>query len=442
MDYIRHFFPNFQYEPQKTCNSDTPLSVLLHLSEPDVLYCNSTSDTFTCWPATSAGAVAQERCPEHSVVDQTANVTKLCRDNGTWETANYSACMPNTTHSMETHKTSTSPEAWILYDIGFTITTIALLVALTIFLNFKSLRCLRNIIHCNLMVALLVTNVKWLILRLASFSLASAPPVLCKILVTILTYFHSAIFFWMFVEGLYLFTIVIWAYSVHKIRLWHYILIGWGIPFVFVIIWVCVRSQYKDMLCWLPEDGTNYVDYIIHVPALTVLGINVFFITVIIWTLVTKLRASNTIETRQSRKALKAIVVLLPLLGVTYILLLVPPVRHETLERIYYVLSVTLQSLQGLFVAIFYCFLNGEVQTVLRQKFSALQDSRTFGRYTMSSFFTARRRSSCYAMTSTTCNGKAGSPKQSVVSKYSRAGEGDKEAMETEASAAMMDNVL
>ncbi|KAK0057719.1 corticotropin-releasing factor receptor 2, partial [Biomphalaria pfeifferi] len=72
--------------------------------EPDVLYCNSTSDTFTCWPATRAGGVAQERCPEHSVVDQTANVTKLCRDNGTWETANYSACMPNTTHSTETHK--------------------------------------------------------------------------------------------------------------------------------------------------------------------------------------------------------------------------------------------------------------------------------------------------------------------------------------------------
>ncbi|KAH9505793.1 Corticotropin-releasing factor receptor 2 [Bulinus truncatus] len=246
----------------------------------------------------------------------------------------------------------------------------------------------------------------------------------------------------MFVEGLYLFTIVIWAYSVHKIRLWHYILIGWGIPLVFVIIWACVRSQYRDILCWLPEHDTSYVDYIIHIPALTVLGINVIFITVIIWTLVTKLRASNTIETRQSRKALKAIAVLLPLLGVTYILLLIPPTRHETIERIYYVMSVTLQSLQGLFVAIFYCFLNGEVQTILRQKLSALQDSRNLSRYTMSTLFTGRRRSSCYAMTSTTCNGKAGSPKHSAASKYSKGAEGDKEVMETEASAAMMDNIL
>ena len=47
-----------------------------------------------------------------------------------------------------------------------------------------------------------------------------------------------------------------------------------------------------------------------------------------------------------------------------------------------------------------------KVKSLVRLKVSALQDSRTLSRYTRSSFFGSPRRSSCYAMTTTTYNGK------------------------------------
>ena len=69
------------------------------------------------------------------------------------------------------------------------------------------------------------------------------------------------------------------------------------------------------------------------------------------------------------RKALKAAIVLQPLLGTTNILMVATP---QSTTGIYFAiwtfLTTFLVSFQGFFAALFYCFLNGEVRVRKKEK--------------------------------------------------------------------------
>lgn len=115
--------------------------------------------------------------------------------------------------------------------------------------------------------------------------------------------------------------------------------------------------------------------------------------------LITKLRSANTVETRQYRKASKALLVLIPLLGITYLVVIAGP--NEGFEsHIFAILRAVLLSIQGLSVSLFYCFLNSEVRQALKHRFHRLRDSRNLSasnsirsrRYTMSKDYSPRSR--------------------------------------------------
>lgn len=111
------------------------------------------------------------------------------------------------------------------------------------------------------------------------------------------------------------------------------------------------------------------------------------------------MRSANTVETRQYRKASKALLVLIPLLGITYLIVIAGP--NEGLEsHIFAVLRAFLLSIQGFSVALFYCFLNSEVRQALKHRFNRWRDSRNLSsgnsirsrRYTMSKDYSPRSR--------------------------------------------------
>lgn len=62
--------------------------------------------------------------------------------------------------------------------------------------------------------------------------------------------------------------------------------------------------------------------------------------------LITKLRSANSAETQQYRKASKALLVLIPLLGVTYILTMIGPTESGTYANYYSYGRATLLSMQ------------------------------------------------------------------------------------------------
>ncbi|XP_064109601.1 uncharacterized protein LOC135217565 isoform X1 [Macrobrachium nipponense] len=108
-----------------------------------------------------------------------------------------------------------------------------------------------------------------------------------------------------------------------------------------------------------PLMAVSNVDWIQKVAVLFLLSTNIIFLLRIMWVLITKLRSANNVETQRYWKATKALLVLIPLLGLTYMLLIILPKELEHVQAI-------LLSTQGFWVAVFFCFLNSEVQNSIR----------------------------------------------------------------------------
>jgi PDF receptor len=81
---------------------------------------------------------------------------------------------------------------------------------------------------------------------------------------------------------------------------------------------------------------------------------------------VVKLRQSHTSDVEQVRKAVRAAFVLLPLLGITNFLSMTDaPLDKSPLEfAAWSYITHFLTTFQGFFIAMIYCFLNGEVSVV------------------------------------------------------------------------------
>uniref|UniRef100_A0A1A9V251 Diuretic hormone receptor n=1 Tax=Glossina austeni TaxID=7395 RepID=A0A1A9V251_GLOAU len=205
----------------------------------------------------------------------------------------------------------------------------------------------------------------------------------CITLVMMFHYFNLTNFFWMFVEGLYLYTLVVQTFTTDNLGALQYALIGWGCPAVVTIFWSIVKIYTPHLenenfigltidCSWMRE---SHIDWIFQGPASLVLLLNLIFLVRIMWVLITKLRSANTLETRQYRKAAKALLVLIPLFGITYLLVLVGPEQGVS-RNLFEIIRAFLISTQGFFVSLFFCFLNSEVRQTLRHRFDRWREHR------------------------------------------------------------------
>uniref|UniRef100_A0A3B4ANU5 Corticotropin-releasing factor receptor 1 n=1 Tax=Periophthalmus magnuspinnatus TaxID=409849 RepID=A0A3B4ANU5_9GOBI len=302
----------------------------------------------TCWPRSNAGQMVARPCPEmlYGVrYNTTNNVYRKCQTNGTWAAkGNYSMCKP----ILEGEKKGKMHYqiAVIINFLGHCISMVALLITAPIGVLW-SIRCLRNIIHWNLITAFILRNATWFIMQLTmSPEVHESNVVWCRMVIACFNYFHSTNFFWMFGEGCYLHTAIVLTYSTDKLRKWMFICIGWCIPFPIIVIWAIGKLYYDNEKCWFGKRAGVYTDYIYQGPMILVLVINFIFLFNIVRILMTKLRASTTSETIQYRKAVKATLVLLPLLGITYMLFFVNPGEDEISQSVFIYFNSFLESFQ------------------------------------------------------------------------------------------------
>ncbi|XP_064540707.1 diuretic hormone receptor isoform X6 [Drosophila montana] len=251
----------------------------------------------------------------------------------------------------------------------------------------RDLRCLRNTIHANLFLTYITSALLWILTLFLQVITTESSQAGCITLVIMFQYFYLTNFFWMFVEGLYLYTLVVQTFSSENISFVIYALIGWGCPALCILIWSIAKAFASHLenehfngleieCAWMRE---SHIDWIFKGPASLAILINLVFLIRIMWVLITKLRSAHTLETRQYYKASKALLVLIPLFGITYLLVLTGPEQGIS-RNLFEAMRAFLLSTQGFFVALFYCFLNSEVRQTLRHRFIRWRESRNIHR--------------------------------------------------------------
>ncbi|XP_023262353.1 calcitonin gene-related peptide type 1 receptor-like [Seriola lalandi dorsalis] len=337
-------------------------------------YCNRTWDGWLCW-GDSAPGTAMQMCPEYfHDFDPGEKVTKVCNPDGQWfhhpESnriwTNYTQCQAYTKDKLKF-----AISLYYLAMVGHGLSIVSLIICVIIFSYFKSLSCQRISLHKNMFLSFIlnsIVTIMWLSVTVANnHTIDANNPVSCKVLAVLTQYTSTSSYFWMLCEGIYLHTLIIVAVFVGEQQLFWYYVLGWGFPIVPALTYAVARGLFYNDKCWISSN--THLVYIIHGPIQAALVVNLIFLLNIVRVLITKLKETHCAESTAYMKAVRATLILIPLLGVQYILF---PWRPEgRISRAIYDFFVNIFChFQGLLVAIIFCFCNAEAQAALRRKWA------------------------------------------------------------------------
>ncbi|XP_026171337.1 parathyroid hormone 3 receptor isoform X3 [Mastacembelus armatus] len=337
-------------------------------------------DGIICWPRSKAGQLVSVLCPEYIYdFNHKGRAYRQCDASGNWEQvpsinrtwANYTECTTYLTSNHRSQEEKVFERLHLMYTVGYSISLASL-----------RLHCTRNYIHIHLFTSFICRAVSIFVKDAVLYSMsddsgseleftAQKPHMAgCKLAVTLFLYFLATNHYWILVEGLYLHSLIFMAFLSDKNYLWALTITGWGVPVVFVSIWVSARASLADTQCW--DISAGNLKWIYQVPILAAIVVNFLLFVNIIRVLASKLWETNTgkLDPRQQyRKLLKSTLVLMPLFGVHYMVFMALPYTEVTglLWQVQMHYEMFFNSSQGFFVAFIYCFCNGEVQAELKK---------------------------------------------------------------------------
>ncbi|XP_025027541.1 gastric inhibitory polypeptide receptor-like isoform X1 [Python bivittatus] len=365
--------------------------------QPTGLVCNRTFDMYVCWddalPNTSAQVPCPWYLPWHQQV-QDGFVFQKCGADGQWVID--ASGLPWRDHSQCVGLNNDLPfqkHLWILeqfrlmYTVGYSVSLMALLVALALLAAFRKLRCKRNYIHMNLFLSYVLRAVSILVrdtllwlhfpkdLQVDLSHLPREQAVAgCRLAQFLTQYCVCANYFWLLVEGLYLHNLLGQMAFSEETYFPAYVLLGWGAPVLFVIPWGIMRYLYENNECWERNDNMGYW-WIIRCPILVSIFVNFVIFIRVIKILISKLRAQQMGYMDYKCRLAKSTLTLIPLLGTHEVAfaLVTEEQAQGTLRYIKFFFELFLNSFQGLLVSTFYCFVNKEVQSEIQRKWQACQ---------------------------------------------------------------------
>ncbi|XP_020669874.2 glucagon receptor [Pogona vitticeps] len=388
MDYLFESWKAYSEE----CHRNMSL-----LPPPAELVCNRTFDKYSCWPDAQPNTTVNVSCPWFLPwYDQVKHgyVFKKCGPDGQWVTTPEGKSMRDAHQCVMDNKTISDQERFakiygsfkVMYTVGYSVSLCALLLALAVLLGFSKLHCMRNYIHMNLFASFILKGISVLIIDAllntrysekiddddnVGLWLSHEAAAGCRAATVFMQYGIIANYGWLLVEGIYLHNLLVLAVFSERSYFTLYLCIGWGAPVLFIVPWVVVKFLYENIQCWSTNNNMGFW-WILRFPVFLAIFINVFIFIRIIQILVSKLRAHQMRYTDYKFRLAKSTLTLIPLLGIHEVVFAFVTDEHAqgTLRYVKLFFDLFLSSFQGMLVAILYCFVNKEVQSELKKKWT------------------------------------------------------------------------
>ncbi|NP_001079221.1 glucagon receptor L homeolog precursor [Xenopus laevis] len=359
---------------------------------PEGLVCNRTFDKFSCWPDALPNTTVSAPCPWYlpwHLKVQHHLVYKHCGPDGQWAPISNGSnrdareCELNKEDAeVEQNFFKTYERFKIVYTVGYSVSLGTLILAFAILVGFSKLHCMRNYIHMNLFASFILKSLSVLVQdillktrytkkiedevhsRLSSEALAG-----CRAATVLMQYGMIANYYWLMVEGIYLYNLLVLTVFSERNYFALYLCIGWGTPALFIIPWVAVKYTYENIDCWSANNNMGFW-WIIRSSVLLAIVINFVIFVRIIQILVSKMRAPQMWYTDYKFRLAKSTLTLIPLLGIHEVAFafLADETTQGTLRLVKLFFDLFFGSFQGMLVAVLYCFMNKEVQSELFKK--------------------------------------------------------------------------
>ncbi|XP_072042081.1 adhesion G protein-coupled receptor L3-like [Amphiura filiformis] len=250
----------------------------------------------------------------------------------------------------------------ILSMIGRVVGGVSIVCLYLTVISYLFLRLLGSLsikVHANLSISLATANLLFLIAGNGTHGRQT-----CKTVAFILHYLYLVVFMWMLVEGVILYRKT--SVSQNKTQKFAPLFaFAWGLPLGIVALSGGIRFQQyasRDLQsCWLSTQ--HGLIWAFLGPAFLIVLVNIIIVLIVMKTFM-KLKVNlEKREAEKIRTALRAVVMMTPILGLTWIFGLFSSF-HVTFEYLF-VISL---STQGIMIFVCYCVKNTEVRRAFAKK--------------------------------------------------------------------------
>ncbi|XP_075538006.1 uncharacterized protein LOC142572637 isoform X2 [Dermacentor variabilis] len=255
---------------------------------------------------------------------------------------------------------------WIT-KIGCGISIVCLVTCIVIFTVYRQLKGIRNTIHRNLCLSLLLAEI--LLLAGMERSMEKQPPdVSCAIVAFFLHFLFLSVFGWMALEGCHIIVLLWKVFNQKRTYYERYYFAGYGIPLLIAGITLGCRYELyvyrkpSDQFCWLPEE--KGVRYSFIGPVAAVVLLNLGALVLVLWKMSHVRCVVEKTTAEKVQNWVRGTFILLPILGMTWLFGFLM-LGDNKLHTVGAYLFTIFNSLQGLGIFICHVFMSKKTREAI-----------------------------------------------------------------------------